>query len=132
MRLLAHHLDRRLLERTLKIAQSSPGAFNPRALRAALDSSPLAGAGRVEDTYNLLGHAVRKAIVTLADQQGRGLAACGRRPCGRRAGRRIELEAGLDCNWHDPAQREQALRQSLAMVEQATVYVAEQARRPTR
>lgn len=49
-------MDRRLIERTLEIATCSQ-AFGPRALCAALDSSPLWGAGRVEDTYNLVGHA---------------------------------------------------------------------------
>src|SRR5215469_5413528 len=43
-RLLAHDFDRRLIERTLEVARES-GAFSPRALRAALDSSPLWGAG---------------------------------------------------------------------------------------
>ena len=43
-------------------------------LRAALDSSPLWGAGRVEDTINLLGHALRKVVGVLARQQGWGLA----------------------------------------------------------
>jgi hypothetical protein len=38
------------------------GGFSSRSLRAALDSSPLWGAARVEDTYNLLGHALRKAL----------------------------------------------------------------------
>ena len=57
-RLMAQQMDRRLLERTGEIAATS-GAFGPRQLRAALDSSPLWGAGRVEDTYNLLGHALR-------------------------------------------------------------------------
>ena len=46
-----------------------------RHLRVALDSSPLWGAGRVEDTVNLLGHAVRKAMGMLAAQQGRELPA---------------------------------------------------------
>ena len=72
--LLPYHLDRRLLERTLEIAQQT-GAFNPRALRGALDSSPLGGAGRVEDTYNLLGHAMRKTVDVLAAAQGREPAA---------------------------------------------------------
>src|SRR5579864_7609699 len=36
-RLMAHQLDRRLIERTIKIAGQSQ-AFGPRALRAALDS----------------------------------------------------------------------------------------------
>jgi hypothetical protein len=41
-------------------------------LRAALDSSPLGGAGRVEDTSNLLGHALRTVVGVLARQQGGG------------------------------------------------------------
>jgi hypothetical protein len=49
-------------------------AFGSRQLRAALDSSPLWGAGTVEDTYNLLGHAICKALAVIARQQGRGSA----------------------------------------------------------
>src|SRR6266851_9150276 len=64
-RLLTQQGDRRLVERTVEVAQAS-GAFGPRALRVALDSSPLWGAGRVEDTYNLLGHALRKALGVIA------------------------------------------------------------------
>ena len=56
-RLIDANMDRRLIERTVEVANQS-GAFGSRALRAALDSSPLWGAGRVEDTYNLLGHAL--------------------------------------------------------------------------
>src|SRR5262247_4402590 len=48
-RLLAQQMDRRLLERTLEVAAAS-GGFGVRQLRAALDRSPLWGAGRVEDT----------------------------------------------------------------------------------
>ena len=59
--LIAHDLDRRLVERTVETARQH-GGFGPRQLRAALDSSPLWGAGRVEDTDNLLGHAVGKAL----------------------------------------------------------------------
>ncbi len=55
-RLIEGQMDRRLVERTIEIASQSQ-AFGSRALRAALDSSPLWGAGRVEDTYNLVGHA---------------------------------------------------------------------------
>jgi len=53
-RLIAHDLDRRLIERTVELAERTDG-FGParaRALRVALDSSPLWGAGRVEDTLN--------------------------------------------------------------------------------
>src|SRR5258708_33748771 len=54
--LIEGQMDRRLIERTIEIANQSQ-AFGPRPLRAALDSSPLWGAGRVEDTHNLIGHA---------------------------------------------------------------------------
>ena len=59
-RLMEMNMDRRLIERTIEVANKTTG-FGARALRAALDSSPLWGASRVEDTYNLLGHALRKA-----------------------------------------------------------------------
>lgn len=59
--LIAKEGDRRLVERTVEIAKKKAG-FSSGSLRAALDSSPLWGAARVEDTYNLLGHALRKAL----------------------------------------------------------------------
>src|SRR6266516_3133193 len=71
-RLIECNLDRRLIERTVELAART-GGFGARALRAALDSSPLWGAGRVEDTINLMGHALRKALGVIARQQGRGL-----------------------------------------------------------
>jgi len=49
-RLTERDLDRRLVERTVELAAAT-GGFGARALRAALDSSPLWGAGRVEDTF---------------------------------------------------------------------------------
>jgi Transposase domain (DUF772) len=66
-RLIEGQMDRRLIERTIGVAGQNQ-AFGPRALRAALDSSPLWGTGRVEDTYNLIGHALRKAMRLVADQ----------------------------------------------------------------
>lgn len=106
-RLIEHGLDRRLVERTVALA-AARGGFGSRALRAALDSSPLWGAGRVEDTYNLLGHALRKALGVLARQQGRGLA-----DIATEAGAPIlggsSLKAALDLDWDDPADRTRAL-----------------------
>src|SRR3989442_10401169 len=77
-RLIEAHMDRRLIERTLEIANQSQ-AFGPRALRAALDSSPLWGGGRVEDTYTLLGHARKPGHA----RRG-GSCLCGRCPTGRK------------------------------------------------
>jgi hypothetical protein len=106
-RLIAQQLDRRLVERTVELAAAS-GAFGPRQLRAALDSSPLWGAGRVEDTYNLLGHALRKAVGVIARQQGRGL-----RAVAAEAGASLlaasSLKAALDLDWDDPNAQQQAL-----------------------
>lgn len=48
-RLIAALMDRRLIERTIEIADQSQ-TFGPRVLRAVLDSSPLWGAGRVEES----------------------------------------------------------------------------------
>ncbi len=48
-RMAAHDLDRKLLDRNAELAKRS-GGFGWQALRAAFDSSPLLGTGRVEDT----------------------------------------------------------------------------------
>ena len=48
-RLIAKDMDRRLIERTVEVAEQTK-AMGSRQLRAVLDSSPLWGAGRVEDT----------------------------------------------------------------------------------
>ena len=58
-RMIAHDLDQKLLDRTVALAKQT-GRFGWQALRAALDSSPLVGAGRVEDTWNLLGPRVAR------------------------------------------------------------------------
>jgi hypothetical protein len=48
-RMIAHDLDQKLLERTVELAKRT-GRFGWQHLKAALDSSPLLGAGRVLDT----------------------------------------------------------------------------------
>ena len=106
-RLIAQQMDRRLLERTVEVAAAS-GAFGARQLRAALDSSPLWGAGRVEDTYNLLGHALRKALGVIARQQGRELPAVANE-VGVPLLSSSSLKAALDVAWDEPAARQQAL-----------------------
>jgi hypothetical protein len=123
-RLIGRDLDRRLIERTVEVAAARQ-AFGPRQLRAALDSSPLWGAGRVEDTYNLLGHALRKALGVLARQQGRGLA-----DIAAEAGADLvagsSLKAALDRDWDDPDARAQALVEVLAALTAAERYLATQ------
>lgn len=110
-RLIGAGLDRRLLERSRELAFQTK-AFDPKklpkTLRAAMDSSPLEGAGRVEDTINLLGHAGRK-IVTCAAQM---LGWTEERVC-REAGCPLLLasstKAGLDLDWSDPGEKASAI-----------------------
>jgi hypothetical protein len=121
--LIQHGLDRRLLERTVALAEAA-GGFGPRQLRAALDSSPLWGAGRVEDTFNLLGHALRKALGVLARQQGRELTAVAAE-AGAGVVARSSLKAALDRDWDDPAARAEALAVVLAALDAVTDWLGE-------
>jgi hypothetical protein len=127
--LIQHRLDRRLVERTIELA-SERGGFGPRQLRAALDSSPLWGAGRVEDTYNLLGHAMVKAVGVVAAQQGRELSDISAE-MGASLLRQSSLKAGLDINWDDPEARCDALRLLVHLLETVTTWV-EQGTPPVR
>jgi len=55
----------KLLDHTVALAKQT-GGFGWQALRAALDSSPLIGAGRVEDAWNLIGRALRTVVTCAA------------------------------------------------------------------
>ena len=128
-RLIERDLDRRLIERTVELAARTRG-FGARALRAALDSSPLWGAGRVEDTFNLMGHALRKALGVIAVLQGRGQAA-GTAMLAAQAGvpelAASSLKAALDADWDDPAARDGALAEVLGLLDRVEAFVAGQA-----
>ena len=123
-RLIEADLDRVLIERTVALAART-GGFGPRALRAALDSSPLWGAGRVEDTINLMGHALRKALGVIAALRGQ---AAGTAAVAAEAGvpqlAASSLKAALDLDWDDAAARGQALAQVLGMLDRAEAFIA--------
>ena len=88
---------------------------------------PVWGAGRVEDTFNLMGHALRKALGVIAVLQGRGQAA-GTAVVAAQAGvpqlAASSLKAALDRDWDDPAAREEALAQVLGLLGQVESFVA--------
>jgi hypothetical protein len=115
MRLIAHNLDKILLERTVALAEQT-GGFGARQLRAALDSTPLFGAGRVEDTLNLLGHALRKAVGFAARELGASAEAI-LEEAGLVLVGHSSLKAALDLDWGQPKAREQALRLVLEEVD---------------
>ena len=119
--LIIQGLDRRLIERTVELAEQTKG-FGSRQLRAALDSSPLWGASKVEDTYNLLGHALKKAIGVIANQQGRGLAEVAN-DIGLDIVAGSSLKAALDLNWDDPDQKNLAIGIVLDALERFETFV---------
>lgn len=132
VRLIGHDLDRRLLERTVELARRSK-AYGPRALRAAFDASPIFGAGRVEDTFNLIGHAARDLLGSVAKRMGVEL-----EEAAKRAGIPVltgtSLKAALDIDWDNANEKKAALEQLLAQVRSLESFVerelAEEAKRP--
>ncbi|MDZ7968797.1 MAG: hypothetical protein RM368_28260 [Nostoc sp. DedSLP03] len=84
------------------------GNYNSRSLKVALDSSPLWGAARVEDTYNLLGHALRKALEVIAQNYQQDLATVAA-SAGAEIVTGTSLKAALDLDWDDPESRNLAL-----------------------
>ena len=119
--LIIHQLDRRIIERTVELAQKSQ-KFGSRQLRAALDSSPLWGAAKVEDTYNLLGHALKKALGVIARQQGRELTEiASEMEADLVAG--SSLKAALDLNWDNPEERSEALGMVLGVLSQVETHL---------
>ncbi len=93
-------LDQRLIERTVEIAKSQ-GGFGSSNLRAALDSSPLWGAAKVEDTYNLLGHVLRKAVRLIAQASGQSITDVAEQTQVSNVVTGDSLKAALDLNWDD-------------------------------
>src|SRR6202163_3949778 len=111
-RLIAADLDRRLLERTVALAKRSQAfAYRklPKTLRVAIDSSPLEGAGRVEDTFNLLAHAARRVVSCAA----RLLGWTDEEVCAR-AGIPLLLDSSikraLDIDWNDAGAKAEAIQ----------------------
>jgi len=111
-RLIANDMDRRLLERTVELARAT-SEFDwkklPKTLRVAIDSSPLEGAGRVEDTINLLAHAGRKVAECAAELLGWTV----ERVCrDARAPLLIgsSVKKALDLDWSDPAEKASAVK----------------------
>jgi hypothetical protein len=126
-RMIKHEMDRRLLERTVELAQRTKG-FDfkklPKTLRLAVDSRPVTGAGRVEDTVNLLGHAARKLLECAAALARRKPAAVA-----------TEIDApalvasstkrGLDIDWNDTAQKAAAIKLLVAQIDRLEAWVRE-------
>ena len=125
-RLIAQDMDRRLLERTIELARKS-GAFDwkklPKELRVAVDSRPLEGAGRVEDTFNLLAHAARNLLGCAAR-----IANVMPEEVARVAGTPLlvgtSIKAELDIEWGDPSQKASAIGTLVEQLDRLERWVA--------
>jgi len=124
-RLIRYDMDRRLLERTVTLALSTK-AFDakklPKTLRLAIDSMPLEGAGRVEDTINLLAHAARKVISAAAavlDRKAADIA----RAAGAPMLAESSIKKALDLEWSDPEQKAGAVMTVLEQLDALEAWV---------
>lgn len=135
-RLITSDMDRRLLERTAALAFETK-AFDPKklpkTLRAAVDSAPLEGAGRVEDTFNLLAHAARevlKCAAVLADREVDDVA----KEAGATLLSATSVKAALDIDWTDDDARNDALRKLVRQLDELEKWVqrhlSKQAKKP--
>ena len=125
-RLIHHDMDRRLLERTVALALQTK-AFDakklPKTLRVAIDSMPLEGAGRVEDTLNLLAHAARKLIATAAHLLDRKAADIAR-AAGAPLLAQSSIKKALDLEWSDAKQKAGAVKTVIEQVDAVEAWVA--------
>jgi hypothetical protein len=125
-RFIQHDMDRRLLERTVELARRTK-EFDwkklPKDLRVAVDSMPLEGAGRVEDTVNLLAHATRKAIecvATLLDKTAGYVALSARAPL---FATDQSIKRVLDANWADVDDKARAMRELSDQVDALETWI---------
>lgn len=114
-RLVKHNLDTMLLEQTVEVAKQV-GEFCYKQLRIALDSAPLEGAGRVEDTFNLIGHAL-ELVVDCAAQIKQVDEIEIIKEAGTRLIGRSSIKSALDIDWSDIQEKHQAINTLLKDVE---------------
>jgi hypothetical protein len=124
-RLIRHGMDQRLLERTVEMAKKSKD-FDwkrlPKTVRVAVDSRPLEGAGRVEDTINLLGHAGRKIAECMAEDLEMSFVEV----CNKAKAPVLlasSIKAGLDIDWNNVEQKKGALNRLCKQLESLSEWV---------
>ena len=121
LRLVDAGLHHRLVEQSVAVAKAT-GSFGFKQLKVALDSAPLWGAGRVEDTFNLIGHAMEVVVVCAA-----AVADCTAEEV--RDAAKLELlgksslKAALDIDWDDREEQHRALQVLIAEVEKLRTWL---------
>ncbi len=127
-RLISHDIDRELIRRTVELAKRT-GDFGFKKLRVALDSAPIWGVARVEDTFNLIGHGLMVAVACAADLWDTTsefvLKAAKLQVVGKSS-----VKAALDIDWDDSAAQKAALDRLLADVTRFYDWLATRERPP--
>jgi Transposase DDE domain/Transposase domain (DUF772) len=123
-RLVSTGMTSELLRRTVDLARETKGfGFKQAAgLRIAIDSAPLDGAGKVEDTINLLGRSLRlllRVIAAFVVMSPGEVAAQARLPLLVAP----SIKAGLDLDWHEPHARSAAVDELVAHMERLTGWI---------
>ncbi len=113
-RLMESGLHLKLIERSVELAKKT-GGFGFKQLRVALDSAPLWGAGRVEDTFNLIGHALAVVVTCAAAVTGRSAQEVRDEAKLTLLGQ-SSLKAALDIDWDDPDEQHRALQELMGEV----------------
>jgi hypothetical protein len=107
-RMIKHDMDKALNAKVVEIAKDF-GGFCFKKLRVALDSAPLQGLGRVEDTINLLGNALELLVGSIATVSEIPEAKI-RHEAGTEIIGKSSIKAAIDIDWSDKAQKEGALQ----------------------
>jgi len=123
-RLITHNMDKKLLEHTVQVAKEF-GGFCFKKLRVAFDSAPLQGAGRVEDTFNLIGHALELVVDCAAMQSGQTIEQI-RQLAGTQIIGQSSIKAALDIDWSDSDEKAAALTTLLNDVQQVRQWLTSQ------
>jgi hypothetical protein len=124
-RAVANDLDKKLVEKTIDLAKKH-GGFGWKQLRVAMDSSPLHGAGRVEDTWNLIGRAMSKVVhavsLALDIEEDTVIESAGLSVLSGDS-----IKGALDIDWDDDDAQVAALQKLLHQVDALESWVAKRA-----
>jgi hypothetical protein len=125
VRMIANDLDKKLVDRTVELAKKI-GGFGWKQLRVALDSSPLHGAGRVEDTWNLIGRAMSKVVHSVSLALG-----LDEETVIKSAGLSVlsadSIKAAIDIDWDDEDAQTAALQKLLEQADALERWVSKRA-----
>lgn len=113
-----------LLEKTVLLAKETK-AFSPKRLKVLIDSSPLVGAGRIEDTINLIGRAIGQLVNAAAKHKGQSKAELAEQ-LDLTVVSAKSVKAALDLDWRDKNAKNEALQILLSQLEQLRRWLSDQ------